>query len=238
MTAGLAALVVVVLARWFRPRPERPAPPHGTAAGIGPRLARSAAWFVPAVRRRRERRAGLAPSAVADWCGDIARSVRAGDALRFALQQTIPAESQLRSATDQLRVGLDRGRSVADIADARVEVATSRRGPDHLGLACSVLAVCGRLGGSAAAPLDRAATALRQRAADDQERHAQAAQARLSAHVLTLVPLSVLGLMALADDGVRGVLASPVGAACLLAGGGLNACGWLWMRRIIDRTGR
>ena len=98
----------------------------------------------------------------------------------------------------------------------------------------TVIAAASEVGGSAAAAIDRVAATLRQRAADQAERRVQAAQARLSAHVMTAVPLSMLGLLLATDDDVRVVIITPVGATCLVAGLTLNTGGWLWMRHIVE----
>ena len=99
-----------------------------------------------------------------------------------------------------------------------------------------MIAVSARLGGASAAPLHRAAAALRLRAVDDEERRSHSAQARLSAHVLTVVPLGMLGLLLTTDPDVRTVVGEPTGAACVATGLALNAAGWLWMRHTIGRT--
>ena len=68
-----------------------------------------------------------------------------------------------------------------------------RPGRVRAGLAFTVLRSCARFGGPAAAPLERAAATLRARDAVAAEQQAQSAQARLSARVLTLVPIALLG---------------------------------------------
>jgi tight adherence protein B len=96
-----------------------------------------------------------------------------------------------------------------------------------------MIAIAARLGGSNAAALDRTAASLRVLAADRQERQGQAAQARLSAHVLTVVPLAMLSLLLLLDSDVRATLHTPIGAACVVSGLFLNGVGWLWMHHLI-----
>jgi tight adherence protein B len=105
--------------------------------------------------------------------------------------------------------------------------------PAALRLALGVTATASRVGGPSAASIDRAAMLLRQRAADLDERATQAAQARLSSHVMTAVPLLMLAALVATDDDVQSALASPVGTACVVAGLVLNAAGWWWMRRIV-----
>ena len=84
----------------------------------------------------------------------------------------------------------------------------------HLRLALVVIATAARLGGSPAAAIDRTAGTLRQRAVDADERNVHAAQARLSAHVLTAVPLAMLLLLLVTDDDVRVTATSTLGATC------------------------
>jgi tight adherence protein B len=240
MTASWCALAVIVIAHRLRPRPGRAAPDTGRSPHRERRFARSATKAIATARRRHGERIGLAPAIVAEWCSDLARSVRSGDALRSVLMHTVPANEQLRTSTDPLRLGLNRGRTIVDLTEPGPRAAGKNEGgrADHLGLAYAVVAVCGQMGGSAAAPLDRVAASLRQRAADDHERAAQAAQAQLSAHVLTLVPVAVLVLLVLADPEVRGALASLVGATCVAIGVTLNVMGWFWMRRVVRGADR
>ena len=89
--------------------------------------------------------------------------------------------------------------------------ASTRRA--RAGLAFTVLRSCARFGGPAAAPLERAAATLRARDAVAAEQLAQSAQARLSARVLTLVPVALLALLAITDPKVRAAVATPAGLA-------------------------
>ena len=84
--------------------------------------------------------------------------------------------------------------------------------------------------------LARRRQALRLRAADGQERVAHSAQARMSAHVLTLVPLGFLALMLTVDADVRHATTTPTGATIIIVGLALNGVGWLWMRSVIGRS--
>jgi tight adherence protein B len=96
-----------------------------------------------------------------------------------------------------------------------------------------VLRACAELGGPAAPPLEQAAATLHARADAAAERWAHSAQARLSAVVLTVLPLAVLTLLALVEQSIRAALATPAGVSCLVGGAVLNLAGWCWMRRII-----
>ena len=220
MIAVLAvASAVAVSAMARRPRPCRDAPGAAPAPVSFDRLvaviaARPRAHRVPEAR------------AVASWCDDIVRRVRSGSTLRQALVE-VPADTATAHATSPLRLAIERGLSIPDAAD-RLDDA----GP-HVRLAVGVLATTSRIGGPAAASIDRTAMVLRQRAADLDERSTLAAQAQLSTHVMTAVPLLMLTLLVATDDGVRSVAVSPTGVMCIAVGLTSNAAGWFWMRRII-----
>ena len=55
----------------------------------------------------------------------------------------------------------------------------------------------------------------------------------MSASVMTLLPVALLAVLLATSSPVRGAVVSPVGIAVVAAGGGVNAIGWWWMRRII-----
>ena len=164
--------------------------------------------------------------AVASWCDEVARRIRSGSSLRDAVA-LVPTDTATERASAAFRLAIDRGSSIGDSV-ARVD----HPGP-HLGLALDVLATTSRIGGPSAAAIDRTAQLLRQRAADLDERSAQAAQARLSSHVMTAVPVLMLAILVTTDDDVRVAATSPIGVTCVAIGLALNGAGWLWMRHII-----
>jgi tight adherence protein B len=219
IASAVAACAVVIAGLALRPRRRRGGSP-AMQGGARP-IDLLATW--------RHRRAGrLEPDAraVASWCDDIGRQVRSGSTLRDSMSKA-PSDPVMSRSTAAIRLALDRGLSIPD-AIARIDDA----GP-HLRLALGVLATTSRLGGPTAASIDRTAVVLRQRAADLDERSAQAASARLSTHVMTAVPLAMLAVLTATDDDVRAVTVAPVGAACIASGLILNALGWWWMRRIV-----
>jgi tight adherence protein B len=203
----------------LRPRIRRCEP---AASQVPPRIA----GFSDAWRLRRLRNRQPSARAVAGWCDDIARRVRSGSSLRDAVT-VLPSDAATERATSPVRLAIDRGLSVAD-AVGRVDDASP-----HLRLALGVIATTSRIGGPSAASIDRTAGLLRQRAGDHDDRSSQAAQARLSTHVMTAVPLVMLSVLVATDDDVRTAATSPVGAGCVAAGLALNVLGWWWMRRIV-----
>lgn len=217
---SLAVLMVMATAARFRPSRARTVSPHATAGG------RPVA-FLRRRTPRRPRRTAPSALAISEWCDDLGRDLRSGSTLHAALLSA-PDDEPTARATAAMRLQLQRGRSVAE----SVSDPSAGAGP-HLRLVFQVIAISARLGGSSAAAIDRTGAMLRQRAADQDERQVHAAQARLSAHVLTAVPMAMLGLLATLDPDVRAAVVTPVGSACVMAGLALNGVGWIWMRRIV-----
>ena len=217
--AAAAAAAVAVLATALAARV-----PVGRAPIGGPARCRS--FSVARARRTAEPAAGQ----VADWCDLVARSLRSGSSLTAAVVAGAAAESPMANIVAPVAQRVTRGDSLIVALDAADVDPVSAAG-----LAFTVLRSCARFGGPAAAPLQRAAAALRARDAVAAEQQAQSAQARLSARVLTLVPIALLALLATTDDKVRAVLTTPAGLAVVVLGGVLNAAGAMWMRRIIGR---
>jgi tight adherence protein B len=189
-------------------------------------------------KRRRAKR--IAPSELASWADDLARSLRHGSTLRSSLATVLPDGDALLDFSATLRHRLDRGASVDNACDDWAdELVLLEVGRSELLIAfAAVLGAAAALGGAASTPLHRFAATMRQHASDDLERRAQSAQATLSAWVLTLVPVAVLLVLLATDDDVRTVLASPTGAMVIAVGLLLNAIGAWWMRRIVGSTAR
>lgn len=175
---------------------------------------------------RRSRPTTPTPRAVADWCDDVARTLRSGESVRHAVAHTVPGDERLEVLTDDLRRAAQRGEPLDEAARR-----CASPGP-HLQLALVVIATVADLGGAAAMALDRTAGALRQRAADADDRAVHAAQARMSAHVLTALPLAMLAVLGAVDADVRAVVTTPAGSASIAAGLALNALGWWSISRL------
>lgn len=218
--AAIVAALIALCAWHWRPQAGRPiTPPVDPSRRGGHRSSMLLA-------RRAERRPPSA-NGVAEWCDDVARRLRSGSTLRDAMSTTLPSDPDTRRATNELRRRLDRGAATVDACESPGNAGA------HLQLALIVISTAARLGGSPAPAIDRTAGTLRQRAVDADERNMQAAQARLSAHVLTAVPLAMLVLLLITDDDVRAAATSTLGATCIALGLSLNAIGSAWMRRII-----
>lgn len=221
-----SAVLITVGSIPLRPKVHRLDDPAGPT--LAPRLdVAFTEW-----RRARAARRPPAARAVAEWCDELARSVRSGSTLRDALRTVSPDDPAARRALAPVGLAIDRGASVAEAAGRAAAPG------QHLALALSVVGTASRVGGPSAAAIDRTAMALRRRAAEVDDRSAQAAQARLSTHVLTALPLLMLAVLAATDAEVRTVVTSPLGAGCIGAGLALNVTGWWWMGRIVGTARR
>jgi tight adherence protein B len=156
--------------------------------------------------------------------------VRSGSSLHAAVRSEEPPAGEA-DVVAAIVLALDRG------VPLREALAVRARSP-HMRLALTVVRACASQGGPAAEPLDRAAAVLRSRDADLAERRAQSAQARLSALVMTVLPVAVLMLLVTTSASVRAELRTPLGLTVVLSGAALNVAGWRWMRHVIDGVAR
>lgn len=216
LLSGLA--VVVVLAPWG----AGPMARHFNGASPEPRTA-------DRTRYRRPRRGDAVADALEAqrYLEGVARSVRAG--------RTLTASFDLVATPgwlEPVRRRLIRGRT---LAQALNDTTPSEREPPGRHLVHRTLLTAATAGAGPATVLDHAATLAGDRVAARQERRAQAAQARLSATVLTWVPVGVATLAIVGDGDVRRVmLTTPVGLICGGAGAALSLAGRRWIRRITE----
>lgn len=186
-------------------------------------------WAQPAARRTArdtapvDRRRGTHP--MVELLERISREVRSGAAMRTAL---VDALEQDHDAFPVLRERLSRGGSVLAALDD-----VSTHSPDER-MVVHALQLTAATGGGTADTLDRVVSVLRERQAWRDERHAQAASARLSARMMTVLPIAVALWGVASGPRVREVYASsPAAAVATAVGVGLNLLGWWWMRRLV-----
>jgi tight adherence protein B len=165
---------------------------------------------------------------LAESCDTIARALRGGRSLSAAV-----VEAADRHGHPAL-VEIARAVGVGDQLPKAIQRAAARSTDQDVMLVVHVLAVAAEHGGSQAEAIDRAATMLRERWALRAERQAQAASARLSTRVMTVLPLAFTGFVAVTDADVRDVLfRTPVGWSCLTIGIALNVAGRAWAKRAV-----
>jgi Flp pilus assembly protein TadB len=229
MTAAapvLAFVLALVVADHLRPLATR-----RTARCVGGRRLPMVVRSIADLRPPHSRRATPPPRPVAEWCDRLARRLRSGTSLRDALLTTVPDDEATQRLTESLRRRLHHGEPVSTAVGAVEEPGA------HLHLALTIIGAAARVGGPCAPAIDRTAASLRGRAADHDDRQVQAAQARMSAHVLTAVPLLMLALLVTTDSDTRSAVTTTAGMICLTVGLSLNLLGSAWMRRMI-RTAR
>ena len=186
-----------------------------------------AARFAPC--RTRAGRSGHAPVDPSDELvavlEDVERDVRTGHGLTEA---TALALSRHPSTLTSVGAALGRGALLAPALDS-----ADTRGRDER-LVVQTLRAARLTGGRAADAGARAIVVLRVRRAWRRERRAHAAQARLSATVMTLVPLVFAAWSAATSERVRAAYSwGPFCAITTAIGLLLNLGGWVWMRAIV-----
>jgi tight adherence protein B len=219
--AIVITLIVVVAARVRPvPGPRLPSP----SCRVNPATARH--WTVSRLGRRFSRSPAIDATDLAGWCDALARAVRGGSTLHHAVGN-VAAPAPIAAHFAPAVLALSRGSSLG------AALRTVERGTAHVDLVLVVLEACAEHGGAPAEPIDRAAAALRQRAALEFERRSQSAQARASAVVMTALPTGLLGVLLLTSAATRAAVASTPGLISVVAGLGCNAAGWAWMRHLI-----
>lgn len=207
MTAFAATALILTFAAWARPRPTT----------------RHCREVEKADRRCRRK---TLPPTVDEWAAlldAISIEVRTGSSLTKAVQHALTrSQPHGRVLTPTATLATLEGAAATPDADEAVVL--------------QALRAAHALGGPTAATLDAAAALLRERAVVRGEALAFSAQARLSARVLTGVPLVFAAWSALSSRTFRAALVSPIGMASAVIGGACNLLGWWWMRRIVAKA--
>jgi hypothetical protein len=215
VTSGLlVALAVLVLSAGRRPPPRR-SPLDG---GGSPAPARSTG-------QRRLGRRNPSPPDAREWArylDAVAAQIRGGTSVRMAAVDVLVSHQWVGDVV----------RSPLPLDQLALTTVTD---PDEA-VVVQTLSTALQLGGATASVVQAGANLLRERAAVRAEARAHSAQARLSARVLTLVPLGFASWSALASATFRRALTTPIGLTSASLGLASNALGWWWMRRIVDRA--
>ena len=205
-------------------------------ASVTRRLRRSPSLHIDLERVRarllRARRDRQLEQTLPDALDAVARSLRSGGSLRQAVEEAAvavrgPLQAELVAVTRDVRDG-------AAMDDA-LERWCERRPLAGVRLATAALALGAETGGASAQAIDGVAATLRTNLGIAGEVRALSSQARLSALVIVLAPIA-FALLAATSDGTTAtfLLGTPFGWTCLAIGLGLDAVGWLWMRRLTE----
>lgn len=226
---GIVAAAAVALCAWS----GRRALAAAFVADVRLRLGHAVAAELTRRPWRPARRSAEHRWLVADLPGaleDVARSLRSGTSLRVALAEASTTAGPARRDLAVVVEHIDRGVSIGDALDAWA----GRRPAAEVRLAVAALGLGLDAGFTSARTVDGVAATLRERAAVAGEVATQAAQARLSALVIALLPVAFTTWACLTDGRIAGFLfATPAGWACLFGGVTLNAVGAAWMARIM-----
>lgn len=168
---------------------------------------------------RRRTRTVADTTAWADLLDITARHVRSG--------LSLPAAFHLALQTHPID-----GAAIHPDARFHDVVGATTPDPDEATVVHS-LAVTHALGGHVSAGLQAGTSVLRERAAVRADIAVHSAQARISARVLTAVPIVFSSWGVLFSRSFRGAVASPAGVVAVVVGVALNTIGWWWMRCII-----
>jgi tight adherence protein B len=206
---------------------------YAVAGAIGCLAGAIAAVVFPRVRRRRRRSAEQAAleDGLADAVSVIAAAIRAGRSMTGALEEAAervppPLGPRLAALVDRISLGEPVERAV-------LELARSVQGPDAR-LVAAVVGLHQRSGGDAPAVLDRVARTLRERRASAREVRSLTAQARLSGAILGFLPIGFFLFLAVTSRAdVERALASTTGMTAVVAGLGMQAAAFLWIRRLL-----
>lgn len=186
---------------------------------------------VCSVERWRRRHAPLVGSTAAELAATldtIARRCASGDALSTALVETAQRAEHSRALAPVARA-IAGGASVHNA----LGVAAGVNSGADVAYALHVLRLCADHGGNVGESLDRAASTLRERHTIAADRVAQGAQARLSAKVLTILPIAFSAWTLATSGDVRAFTTTLPGEVALAIGLGLNVAGWRWMQHTI-----
>ena len=160
----------------------------------------------------------------------ITNALRSGYALpqaldAVAMQAAEPASSEFQRVNFESRVGVDLGDSLRAMSDRMQSVS--------FGWVVAALDINREVGGELAKVLTTLATTIRDRQQLDRQVKTLTAEGRISAYVLTALPIIVGLAMALLNPGYFEPLRSSPGSLILIGAVALLGAGWIWMRSMI-----
>ena len=199
------------------------APRAGVLVLLGSVLAVVAAVVVG--RRRRDRQAAETAQRLVEACELLASELTAGRPPALALERVARDWTVLAPVVEAERVGLG-------VPDA-LRAVSLRPGAGQLRMVAAAWQVAHSGGGGMASALDRIAVELREALGAQRVVEGELASARATARLVALLPLAALVM----GSGVGGdpwhfLLRTPIGLACLAAGGALGGLGLCWIDAI------
>lgn len=201
----------------------------------GPLLAAIGLVATPLVARsvltiKAQRRREAFEAQLPDVLQLMTNALRSGYALPQALdavatQAAEPARSEFERVNFEARVGVDLGETLRAMAD--------RMQSTSFGWVVAALEINREVGGELAKVLTTLATTIRERQQLDRQISTLTAEGRISAYVMTALPIVVGAGMALMNPGYFEPMRTSPGPQILIVAIGLLGAGWIWMRSMI-----
>lgn len=182
-------------------------------------------------RKLRRRRRRLLLQQLPDAAASVAASLRAGLALRQAIEQVpryqpAPTAQEFALALREHRLGVP--------LDTALDALAQRTQLHEYRMLVASLAIARDLGGGLAEALDRLAAAVRRRVSMEERIVALTAQGRLQGVIVGVLPLVLMAALAWIDPvAIRRLFTTPSGWAALALIALLETGGWLLIRRIV-----
>jgi tight adherence protein B len=180
-------------------------------------------------RRATRRRAKFAEQ-LPDNLQLLTSGLKAGYGLLPALDNVAqeapePSRSEFRRVLLEIRVGRDQSDALNALA--------ARMASTDFEWVIGAIDINREVGGDLAATLDNVGETIRERQRLGRHVNALTAEGRLSAYVLTGLPVFLAFAMSAMNPGYLQPLLSGVGLVAVAVGAGMLLCGWLWMKRLI-----
>ncbi len=195
---------------------------------LGLVIAPLVAWMVVSSKADRRRRAF--DDQLPDVLHLIVTLLQSGYGLPQALdavstQAAEPAATEFRRVLLEVRIG-------RDPTDALAATATRMKSRDFAWVV-SAININREIGGELAAILDSVADTVRERQRLERQVRTLTAEGRLSAWVLTALPLLLVALLAVINPGYFAPMKETPGPQMIAVGVVLLGIGWVWMHRLI-----
>ena len=202
---------------------------------IGVTLPPLAAWSAVAMAGKRRRAAF--DNQLPDVLRMISTMLESGYGLPQALdgvagQAAEPAAGEFHRVLLEVRIGRDPSDALAAIAD--------RMQSTDFSWVVSAIDINREVGGELVTALDAIGEVVRERQRLERQVQALTAEGRLSAIILTALPLALVVLLSAVNPGYFEPMKDSPGPAMIVVAAGLLAVGWVWMRRLVkmDSGGR
>jgi tight adherence protein B len=186
------------------------------------------AFLSRAARRRRS----AIQAQLADTLMVIASAMRAGHSFLQSLDSAAkeiddPARGEFSRVLSEIRLGRD--------TDDALQALVERVGSQDLEWAVTAIAIQRKIGGNLAEVLETVAATIRERETLRRQMKVLSAEGRLSAVVLTVLPILVASyLMVVNPEYLRTLTNTRAGVMISSTAGVLMAIGYVWMRKIVS----